>query len=517
MRDRLIRYLYDRCGTGSAYWIVMAIAQSGSSVIVACATVVLSATFFDPPLHVLLVTLLVEAVFTTFAVTLASAQVRPRLARFRAWRADPDPAPAETCEVWGLVVNGTADIYRRWAKWTLLISVVPILLLTGWWWGIGWQGVAAELVAVIVPAYYATALSYSLSELLSRPMAEEIAARAPDVAVYQPGTSLASRLRISVPAYTTAAAALTVGVLGFADGAEALAFTALVALVVGVALSWELTVLLSDSVTTPMRRLQRQLAQVREGDYAARTAVVSSDEFGELADDFNRMAAGLEEREQIRSAFGTYADASVAALILSGHLPPEGFETTATILFCDIRGFTPWAEKLSAPEVIAALNEVFTSIVPVINQHGGHVDKFMGDGLLAVFGTPRPLDDHADCALEAARDIVRTVAAGGTGLQVACGLNTGSIVAGPIGGAGRLNFSVIGDAVNVAARVEAATRQTGDDVLLTDATRLSLQRAHDLLPRGPVELKGKAQALELYAAPVPRATPTHDVGGSLLS
>jgi class 3 adenylate cyclase len=499
MRDRLIRSLYDRCGTGAAYWIVMATAQSGASALVACTTVVLVASFFDPPLADVMLAVAVEAVFTVFAVTLASAQVRPRLERFRAWRADPTPSAAETRLVWGLVVNGTADIYRRWAPRTVLISIAPVIAFTHWSWQIDWAGVAAILFSTIIPAYYATAVAYSTSELLSRPMAEEIAARSPEVAVYQPGTSLARRLRVSVPAYTITAATLTVGVLGQANGAGALVITTVTALAIGVVLSYELTVLLADAVTHPIRRLQLQLAAVRDGDYEARCAVLSSDEFGELASDVNLMTEGLAERERIRNAFGTYADEAVAALILSGDLPPEGFEVEATILFCDIRGFTPWAEQLTAPEVIAALNDVFTTIVPIVGAHGGHVDKFLGDGLLAVFGTPRPLADHADAAVAAARAIVDTVNNGPSGLKVACGLNTGTVVAGPLGGAGRLNFSVIGDAVNVAARVEAATRVTGDDVLLTPSTRERLRQAHDLVSRGPVQLKGKSSALELFA------------------
>jgi class 3 adenylate cyclase len=499
MRDRLIRLLYDRCGTGSAYWIVMATAQSAASTLVACATVVLVASFFDPPLTDVLLAVVVEAAFTVFAVTLATSAVRPRLDRFREWKRNPAPSADETRAVWSLVVNGTAETYRRWAPRTVFISVIPVVAMSRWWWDIGWTGVAAVLVATIVPAYYATAVSYSTSELLSRPMAEEIAARAPDVAVYQPGTSLAQRLRVSVPAYTTTAATLTVVVLGKAEGATALAVTTLTALVIGVALSYELTVLLSDAVTTPINRLQHQLAAVRDGDYDARAGVVSSDEFGELANDVNQMTQGLAERERIRNAFGTYADEAVAELILSGDLPPEGFEVEATILFCDVRGFTPWAERLTAPEVIAALNDVFTTIVPIVSAHGGHVDKFLGDGLLAVFGTPRPLAGHADAAVDAACSIVEAVNDGPSGLKVACGLNTGTVVAGPLGGAGRLNFSVIGDAVNVAARVEAATRQTGDDVLLTTSTRGRLCHEHDLVSRGLVELKGKASALELFA------------------
>ena len=109
--------------------------------------------------------------------------------------------------------------------------------------------------------------------------------------------------------------------------------------------------------------------------------------------------------------------------------------------------------------MVAAINALFETIVPVIDRHGGHVDKFIGDGLLAVFGPPEGLSDHADRAVAAGLEVVEAVRQADGELLVCVGISTGRVVAGSIGGAGRLNFSVIGDAVNVAARVEAATRQ----------------------------------------------------------
>ncbi len=227
--------------------------------------------------------------------------------------------------------------------------------------------------------------------------------------------------------------------------------------------------------------------------------MTTSDELGELAHDFNLMARGLEEREQMRAAFGTYVDKEVAALILSGQFPEEGVEVDVSIMFCDVRGFTSYAENAPATEVVATLNRLFSVMVPIVDEHGGHVDKFIGDGLLAVFGAPETYADHADRAVAAAREIVAATAALDTGLSVAAGVNTGRVVAGSIGGAGRLNFSVIGDAVNVAARVEAATRDTGDDVLITAATARMLTKDVPLVSRGSVPLKGKAEPLEVFA------------------
>ena len=141
--------------------------------------------------------------------------------------------------------------------------------------------------------------------------------------------------------------------------------------------------------------------------------------------------------------------------------------------------------------------------------HGGHVDKFIGDGLLAVFGAPEPLVGHAEWGVAAAREIAVVVHERfGSGLQIGIGVNSGPVVAGTIGGGGRLEFTVVGDVVNTAARVERVTRETGDDVLITEATRLLLDQPKGVLPRGTVELQGKRDRVQLHAlVDLPRLTP----------
>src|SRR5205085_1013391 len=131
--------------------------------------------------------------------------------------------------------------------------------------------------------------------------------------------------------------------------------------------------------------------------------------------------------------------------ILSSGTSLAGEEVEVTAMFIDIRDFTGFAERASAREVVATINRLFERIVPIIHEHGGHVNKFVGDGLLAVFGAPRRQPDHADQALAAALGIEQTV----TGeLPIGVGVNSGRVIAGNVGGAGRLEFSVIGDAVN---------------------------------------------------------------------
>jgi adenylate cyclase len=190
----------------------------------------------------------------------------------------------------------------------------------------------------------------------------------------------------------------------------------------------------------------------------------------------------------------------------------EGDELEVSVLFVDIREFTPFAEQASAAESVARLNEFFDLVVPVLTKHGGHANKFVGDGVLGVFGAPDRLPDHADRALEAGCEIAEAVEERfGDQLQIGIGINSGPVIAGSIGGGGRLEFTVIGDPVNVAARVERATRETGDVVLLTEATRCLLTRGdRGLEERGSMPLKGKSDGVALWSAkasPVGQARP----------
>ncbi|MFN2524845.1 MAG: adenylate/guanylate cyclase domain-containing protein, partial [Actinomycetota bacterium] len=217
------------------------------------------------------------------------------------------------------------------------------------------------------------------------------------------------------------------------------------------------------SVAEPVTAMRSAVQRVEKGDFDARVAVDDGSEVGLLQAGFNRMAAGLQERERLRSIFGTYLDPEIADHILRTGPSLAGEEVEVTIMFLDIRDFTGFAERAPAQEVVATVNRLFERIVPIIHEHKGHVDKFVGDGVLAVFGAPRRQPNHADLALRAALGIESAVADEFQGrLEIGIGLNSGNVVVGNIGGGGRLEFSVIGDAVNVAARIEAATRATGD-------------------------------------------------------
>jgi class 3 adenylate cyclase len=495
--DRVMGWLYRRLG--SRYWAVLIAGEAGVSVFVVLVTVAILTTYYGGSVGQAGWIALTGCGLTVLAVLWAAMQARAAFDTVQSWRRAAAPTPELTVAAWEAATTLTLRQYRRNSWWVNAFVVLPTCALTTVLFDLGWTDFLVVLLACLVPAAYATVLSYSVGETLSRPLVADIAAALPDDFPFElHGLPVGKRIRVGLPTYTVTTGIVVAAIVGDRDGSGALLLAVLAALVVGLALSQELAVLLARGITEPIARVRRALDRVAAGDLTARVPVTTSDELGQLAHDFNTMARGLEEREQMRAAFGTYMDKEVARLILSGQYPDEGVEVDVSILFCDVRGFTSYAENAPATEVIASLNGLFELIVPIVDRHGGHVDKFIGDGLLAVFGAPEAYPDHADRAVAAACAIVAATAAG-SALSVGVGVNTGRVVAGSIGGAGRLNFSVIGDAVNVAARVEAATRQTGDDVLVTAATKRLLIAGTPMVSRGTVVLKGKAEPVEVFA------------------
>jgi class 3 adenylate cyclase len=293
----------------------------------------------------------------------------------------------------------------------------------------------------------------------------------------------------------------------------------LIAVAVSFTISLELTVLVSRSVGSSLGDLQRATDRVRAGDFGARVPVVATDETGRLAQSFNTMIEGLDERERLRSAFGAFVDPGLAERVIKEGADFAGEEVDVSILFLDIREFTRFAERSEPHEVVALLNDLWDLAVPLLRAHGGHANKFIGDGLLAVFGAPETVEDHARRAVEAALEIAAAVHERfGDRIAVGIGVNSGPVVAGTVGGGGRLEFTVIGDAVNTASRVEAATRETGDEVLITEDTRRLLPNDRfDLDERPAVELRGKAVHVTLWAPRALRASdsPRDHAGASV--
>jgi class 3 adenylate cyclase len=161
-----------------------------------------------------------------------------------------------------------------------------------------------------------------------------------------------------------------------------------------------------------------------------------------------------------------------------------------TVLFADIRGYTTFADRATAREAADFLRGFFDVVIPIVRANGGEVNQLLGDGLLAVFRTP----DHADCALRAATAMVAEAPC-----AIGVGLNSGLVLAGTVGGGGYSHFGVVGDPVNVASRVQDATRELREPLLLTEATHVLLEDEHpELVPCGALALKGKAFPVAVY-------------------
>jgi adenylate cyclase len=361
----------------------------------------------------------------------------------------------------------------------------------------------AVSVTVLLGGITTTSITYLLSERIlraatarammarppRRPVVPGVAARS--VIAWGLGTAVPLLGILMVSIYTVAGEDI--------DRRE-LATTVLALGAIGLVIGLLAVILAARASADPITSVREALAEVEEGNLEAEVPVYDASELGLLQAGFNRMVEGLREREQLREAFGTYVDKDVAEHILKEGTAMEGEEVEVTLMFIDVRGFTAFAERMPAREVVSTLNRLFELAVPIIREQGGHIDKFVGDGLLAVFGAPRRASDHAEQALKAALEISASAKKElGDELQIGIGLNSGPVVAGNIGGSGRLEFSVIGDPVNVAARVEAATRETGDGILLSEQTRELLDGTYELKPRTGIELKGKSEPVTLYA------------------
>jgi len=224
-------------------------------------------------------------------------------------------------------------------------------------------------------------------------------------------------------------------------------------------------------------------------------------------------ATAAFERERTRDAFSRFVPSQVVDQVLAragGELRLGGERAEATVLFCDLRGFTSFAEGLPAERVIETLNHYHPEMTEAILDHGGTLVSYSGDGIFAVFGAPIEQRDHADRAVAAVREMVGprlerfnawVRAEGlGAGFRIGVGLNSGPVMSGNVGSQRRLEYAAIGDTTNTAARLEALTKDLGVQVLISDTTRAMLRDddAADLVYVGPATLRGKRVQVNLW-------------------
>jgi class 3 adenylate cyclase len=417
-----------------------------------------------------------------------------------------DRTPDAAVSAWRAMASLPVASFTSRRLWPLLFTTVPISVFITTELDVPvFPSVFVLIAGSLIVLSYGTFLRFFALELIARPVLEDASRALPDGAeIGRTTVPLKWRLLIALPIINIITGVVVAGFSSPDPSIHVLGVGVLVAIAVAFTISFELTLLLLRSILGPIQDLRRGTRRVAEGDYSVRVPVLGSDETGQLAGSFNQMVAGLEEREKLREAFGAFVDPVLADRVLAEGTILHGEEVEVSVLFLDIRSFTAFAERSSAREVVDRLNGFFERVVPVLAEHGGHANKFIGDGLLGVFGAPDRLPDHADRAVAAALDIAALVReVYGDELRIGIGVNSGPVVAGTIGGGGRVEFTVIGDPVNTAARVEQVTRETGDEILITEATRCLLVGEKCTFEERPtVELKGKTERVRLWA-PVP--------------
>jgi class 3 adenylate cyclase len=270
----------------------------------------------------------------------------------------------------------------------------------------------------------------------------------------------------------------------------------------------------SRTVIGPLEELEKAMARVQQNDLNVRVPVLSNDEVGNLAEHFNEMVAGLRRGEMLRNLLNLYVSPEVARQALEHGASLGGQLVQCTVLFSDIRSFTTLSEQLDPGDLIALLNRYMSQMVKVIVLHGGMVNKFGGDSLLAVFGTPiNPSPNHAVSAIRAALDMRAALSefnqsqavAGGSQLQCGIAVATGMVVAGNVGGKERIEYTVIGDTVNLAARLQAMSKELHHDILLNEAAYFQAGDQQNTMP--PPALGGSpGHKMQFDAVKIPNVT-----------
>lgn len=274
-----------------------------------------------------------------------------------------------------------------------------------------------------------------------------------------------------------------------------------------VVLALHLSKILADALIQPLKEILSKVQLIESGNFSARTESISKDELGALATAVNHMAEGLQRREYVEKTFSRYIDPKVAERILSGNQDEvniAGQRLTATILFADIRGFTRLSEQMPPEEVIKVLNTYFSTMVTTVKNHGGVIDKFIGDAMLCVWGVPHSVPNGTELAVQCAWQMQKGMEKLNQDFQekgipqigVGIGIHFGTVVAGTLGSSDRMEYTVIGDVVNTAQRVES--KAAANTILLTQEAFEAVKHFVKVHSMGSFSLKGKALPVPLW-------------------
>jgi class 3 adenylate cyclase len=264
---------------------------------------------------------------------------------------------------------------------------------------------------------------------------------------------------------------------------------------------------MASDVSDSVSELSDAMRKVEEGRLDISLLEKTSDEYAGIYRRFNRMVKELMERERLRDAFGRYVAKELADDVMQHGVSLGGKEVQASVLFADIRDFTAMSEKMSAEEVVSLLNQYFTVVEPTIKAEGGWINKFGGDSLLAVFGVLTLQPDHIKHSVQAALKMRAALGEFNAGqqkhgkqpLRIGIGIHYGKMVAGSVGSQERMEFTVIGDTVNMASRIEGLNKKWDTDILVSDKVAEEVGDAYPLEAMPGTRVHGISKPIQVFA------------------
>ncbi len=262
---------------------------------------------------------------------------------------------------------------------------------------------------------------------------------------------------------------------------------------------------LSMYIRRPLHELVEMVEKIEQGDLTVHSRDFGKDTIGRLGNALNHMVHGLQERDKVKELFGRYVTTQVSDEVLKGQVNLGGESKCVTILFSDIRDFTTMSEQMTPTQVVTFLNQYFSEMVEAVFEQGGVLDKFMGDGMMAVFGSLEPRD-HQRRAVMAALRMKALLAkingernmAGKPPIQIGIGIHTDEVIVGNIGSSKRLEYTVIGDGVNTSSRVQSLNKEFGTTILITETTHEAVKDFFECRPMPAAQLKGKTKSLQFF-------------------
>jgi adenylate cyclase len=284
-----------------------------------------------------------------------------------------------------------------------------------------------------------------------------------------------------------------------------------------VGLAMIMAMILSREVTGPLYRLREAIETIGKGNLGVSVEPRGTIEFVDMARAINSMSAGLRERETIKQAFSGYLSHEILDLIIrNGKLPElKGERRRITVLFADVRNFTTMSETKAPEEVVELMSKFFERMVEVVQRNHGMVDKFTGDGMMVIFGAPVEDLEHERHAVISSIEMQQALeelrnhweVQGRPGFRMGIGINSGSAVVGNIGSQAHMEYTAIGDTVNLAARLQDATKEFGAEIVISKATHDAIQSGIDGRRLGELQVKGRLQSVEVYCVDGVRRSP----------